>query len=66
MAVPSLEIATLFRGISLRKEAYMADWVPPREQDLVDLCQKWKSGWNQTEVTATLGAADAFLTARAK
>jgi hypothetical protein len=41
------------------------------------ICQKWKTGlsdaanitafgWNQTEVTATLGAADAFLTARAK
>ena len=52
------------------------DWIPPREQDLTDLCQKWKTGlsdaanitayaWNQTEVTAALGAVDAFLTARA-
>ena len=54
----------------------MADWVPTREQDFVDLCHKWKTGlsdaanitacaWNQTEVTAALGAVDAFLTARA-
>jgi hypothetical protein len=53
----------------------MADWIPTREQDLVDLCGKWKSelenpaniaayGWDQTEVTATLGKIDAFLTAR--
>ena len=52
------------------------DWLPSREQDLVDLCQKWKSGmedpakaaalgWNQTGVTAALGTGDAFLTARA-
>jgi hypothetical protein len=36
------------------------DWLPSREQDLTDLCQKWKAGlenptnvtnfsWNQTE-----------------
>jgi hypothetical protein len=54
----------------------MANWVPTREQDLVDLCQKWKTGlsdaanitafgWNQSEVTAVVGAVDAFLTARA-
>jgi hypothetical protein len=52
------------------------DWLPSREQDLVDLCQKWKTGmedpakvtafgWNQADVTAALGAVDAFLTARA-
>jgi hypothetical protein len=53
----------------------MADWMPKKEQDLVDLCGKWKIelekpanitayGWAQTEVTATLGTIDAFLTAR--
>ncbi|MDR2553698.1 MAG: hypothetical protein LBD31_11120 [Treponema sp.] len=52
------------------------DWIPAREQDFTDLCQKWKTGlsetaniaafgWNQTEVAAVLGAVDAFLTARA-
>ena len=53
----------------------MADWLPTREQDFVDLCQKWKTGmedaekvaafgWNQAEVTAALGAVNGFLTAR--
>jgi hypothetical protein len=53
----------------------MSDWIPTREQDFVDLCLKWKAelenpaniaayGWDQTEVTATLGNIDAFLTAR--
>jgi hypothetical protein len=48
-----------------------------RRSRIADLCQKWKTGlsdaanitafgWNQTEVTATLGAVDAFLTAHAK
>jgi hypothetical protein len=52
-----------------------SDWVPTREQDLVDLCQKWKLeledpskiatyGWDQTEVTAVLGRITAFLTSR--
>jgi hypothetical protein len=51
------------------------DWLPSREQDLVDLCQKWKVGlenqanvtnfgWKQAEVTETLTAVTAFLTAR--
>ena len=51
-------------------------WLPHREQELAGLCQKWKTGlenpanvtafgWNQAAVTAVLGAADAFLTARA-
>jgi hypothetical protein len=51
------------------------DWLPPREQDLVDLCQKWKRGlenqangtafdWKQAEITESLVAIDAFLTAR--
>jgi hypothetical protein len=51
------------------------DWLPSREQDLADLCQKWKTGlenpanitafdWKQAEVTETLAAIDAFLTAR--
>jgi hypothetical protein len=53
----------------------MADWLPTREQDLVDLCGKWALaladqakitafGWDQTECTAVLGAINAFLTAR--
>jgi hypothetical protein len=53
----------------------MADWIPTREQDLVDLCVKWKAeledpakitafGWDQAEVTAVLGKIDGFLTAR--
>ncbi|MDR1986211.1 MAG: hypothetical protein LBP88_04470 [Treponema sp.] len=53
----------------------MADWMPKREQDLVDLCGKWKAvlsdsqsvaayGWEQAEVTAVLGKIDAFLNAR--
>ena len=52
------------------------DWLPSREQDFTDLCNKWKIGlseagniaafgWNQTEVAATLAAVEAFLTARA-
>jgi hypothetical protein len=51
------------------------DWLPSREQDLADLCQKWKTGlenpanvaafeWKQAEVTETLAKIDAFLTAR--
>jgi hypothetical protein len=53
----------------------MADWVPTKEQDLVDLCQKWVTilsdsakitayGWDQTECTGVLGKITAFLTAR--
>ena len=52
------------------------DWLPSREQDLADLCQKWKAGldnqahitnfgWKQAEVTETLAKVSAFLTARA-
>jgi hypothetical protein len=51
------------------------DWLPSREQDFSDLCQKWKTGlgnpanvaafgWNQAVVTAALALVDAFLTAR--
>ncbi|MDR1099908.1 MAG: hypothetical protein LBL28_05440 [Treponema sp.] len=51
------------------------DWIPAREQDFADLCQKWKTGlgtpanvtafgWNQAEVTAALAVIDGFLTAR--
>jgi hypothetical protein len=51
------------------------DWLPAREQDFSDLCQKWKTGlgnpanvaafgWNQAVVTAALAMVDAFLTAR--
>ena len=52
------------------------DWLPSREQDLADLCQRWKVGlenpanvtnfgWKQAEVTETLTKVTAFLTARA-
>jgi hypothetical protein len=52
------------------------DWIPHREQDLADLCQKWKTGlenpanttnfdWKQTEVAEALSKVSAFLTARA-
>jgi hypothetical protein len=45
--------------------------MPKKEQNLVDLCGKWKIElekpanitayrWAQTEVTATLGTIDAF------
>jgi hypothetical protein len=51
------------------------DWLPSREQNLADLCQKWKAGlenpsvitnfrWNQEEVTEVLAKTAAFLTAR--
>jgi hypothetical protein len=44
-----------------------SDWLPTREQDLADLCQKWKAGlsdaanvsafgWKQAEVTAAVAA----------
>jgi hypothetical protein len=44
------------------KMANNGDWLPSREQDLADLCQKWKAGlekqanianfgWKQAEVT---------------
>jgi hypothetical protein len=52
------------------------DWIPPREQDFTDLCQKWKTGlensanvtaygWDQAECAAVLGKTGAFLAARA-
>ncbi|GMO51924.1 MAG: hypothetical protein Pg6C_17030 [Treponemataceae bacterium] len=52
------------------------DWLPSREQDLVDLCQKWKAGlenqanttvfgWKAAEVADALAKVTAFLTARA-
>jgi hypothetical protein len=52
------------------------DWVPSREQDLADLCQKWKAGlgnpaditafgWEQAECAAVLAAVNGFLDARA-
>jgi hypothetical protein len=57
------------------KMANNGDWLPSREQDLADLCQKWKAGlnnpanvtnfgWKQAEVTETLIKVTAFLTAR--
>jgi hypothetical protein len=53
----------------------MPDWLPAREQDFVDLCEKWKSetddplkvaayGWDQTEVTTVSGKIKGFLDAR--
>jgi hypothetical protein len=53
----------------------MGNWLPTREQDFVDLCQKWKAGlesaenvaafgWKQAEVDGVLVKLDAFLTAR--
>jgi hypothetical protein len=53
----------------------MADWIPTREQDLVDLCEKWKAaledpakitafGWAEAEVAAVLDKINGFLTAR--
>ncbi|MDR1175686.1 MAG: hypothetical protein LBK83_09500 [Treponema sp.] len=52
------------------------DWLPGREQDFADLCQKWKAGledpakaaafgWNPADLTPVLAAVNAFLTARA-
>ncbi|MDR0563008.1 MAG: hypothetical protein LBG73_10015 [Spirochaetaceae bacterium] len=51
------------------------DWIPTREQDVVDLCQKWgvtladsakvaAYGWDQAEVTEVSGKISGFLTAR--
>jgi hypothetical protein len=51
-------------------------WLPSREQDLADLCQKWKAGlenqanttafgWKPAEVADALTKITAFLTARA-
>jgi hypothetical protein len=53
----------------------MADWLPTREQDLVDLAEKWKAGladpakitafgWEQAECAEVAGKITAFLTAR--
>ncbi|MDR1072637.1 MAG: hypothetical protein LBL45_03040 [Treponema sp.] len=50
-------------------------WLPTREQDFVDLCEKWMAGlsdsaqitafgWNQAEVEGVKTAIDGFLTAR--
>jgi hypothetical protein len=52
-----------------------SDWVPTREQDLVDLAEKWKAGlsdtakitafgWEQAECAEIVGKITAFLTAR--
>jgi hypothetical protein len=54
----------------------MADWIPRREQDLVDLCVKWMAGlekdenlskydWPAEESVQVLRAIEAFLNARA-
>ncbi|MDR1073434.1 MAG: hypothetical protein LBL45_07150 [Treponema sp.] len=51
------------------------DWIPGREQDIVDLCRKWKRalkypvkvaayGWDPDEVAVVLTAINAFLAAR--
>ncbi|MDR1128732.1 MAG: hypothetical protein LBL20_05415 [Treponema sp.] len=50
-------------------------WLPRREQDLADLCVKWKAGlestanvkafgWDQVEATAVLDIIDGFLDTR--
>jgi hypothetical protein len=50
----------------------MANWIPKREQDIVDLVQKREAalpnsakatafGWNQTEVTEVLGNIKGLL-----
>lgn len=54
----------------------MASWLPDREQDFVDLCEKWKAafkeqtnitafGWDMDAVTEAMSAIHIFLTARA-
>jgi hypothetical protein len=51
-----------------------SDWVPTREQDLVDLAEKWKAGlsdtakitafgWDAAECAEVVGKITAFLTA---
>jgi hypothetical protein len=51
------------------------DWIPTREQDLVDLCEKWTAilgdtakitayGWDQTECAEISSKINRFLTAR--
>ncbi|MDR1324909.1 MAG: hypothetical protein LBK00_02610 [Treponema sp.] len=51
------------------------DWVPGREQDLIDLCRKWKAvlensvmvldyGWDNAAITPILGLISGFLDAR--
>ncbi|MDR0376910.1 MAG: hypothetical protein LBH70_03865 [Spirochaetaceae bacterium] len=53
----------------------MADWIPKKEQDFVDLCHKWAAvfadtaqtaafGWDQAECTDIGGKITAFLSAR--
>jgi hypothetical protein len=53
----------------------MADWIPKREQDLVDLCLKWAAilgdsakiaayGWDPAECARVSGLINGFLTAR--
>ncbi|MDR2552400.1 MAG: hypothetical protein LBD31_04435 [Treponema sp.] len=55
--------------------AHNGDWLPSREQDLVDLAQKWAAGladsakitafgWKQPEAAEALAQVGAFLTAR--
>jgi hypothetical protein len=54
--------------------ASKTDWLPSRQQDLVDLCWKWKEGlenpdnaaafgWKQPERGEVLAAVDAYMTA---
>jgi hypothetical protein len=51
------------------------DWIPRKEQDLVDLCEKWTAllgdaariaayGWDQSECAGVSGTVDGFLSAR--
>jgi hypothetical protein len=52
-----------------------SDWIPAREQDLVDLAEKWKAGlsdaaqitafgWDSAECARVVGKITVFLTAR--
>jgi hypothetical protein len=52
-----------------------SDWVPTREQDLVDLAERWEAGlsdaakqaafgWDSTECAEVVGKITVFLTAR--
>jgi hypothetical protein len=56
--------------------ANTGSWLPTREHEFAELCQKWKAGlgnpanvtafgWRQAEVDGVLAETDGFLTARA-
>jgi hypothetical protein len=62
-------------GQETRKETKMADWIPKKEQDFVDFCEKWKNGlcldanvakfgWEEPECLEVIRLMDIFLEAR--